>query len=119
MRYTIGARIIETDGKTSDGIYAYNKYGLSCILTSDKITPNSYRIPVFSDLSEAEDYVKSLCKSFRKEFHSRANKHHFDISQFRFFLVKVDSSKFKRKLVSVAQQKKQTKYLTLKLYFVE
>lgn len=119
MRYTIGARVIENDGTISDGIYGYGHYALPCIITDTEVKPNTYAIPIFTDIAEAEDYVKSLCRNCRKEFHSRAHRHDLDISQFRFFLLKVDSLKFKRKLSGISTYQGTSKYSSRKLYWIE
>lgn len=118
MKYAIGARVLENDGKVSDGLYGYGQYGLSCLIVSEDIKPNQYRIPVFSGLKEAERCVKHLSHIHRDEFHGRAQRHKLDISQFRFFLVKVDSSNFKRKLGSVVNSK-QGDYKSRKVYWIE
>lgn len=118
MRYAIGARVVENDGTISDGLYGYGEYGLSCLIVSEDIKPNQYRIPVLSDLKEAQNYVKDLSRLHKDEFHGRAKRHNLDISQFRFFLVKVDSSNFKRKL-GVETSTKQGNYKSRKVYWIE
>lgn len=118
MRYAIGARVVENDGTISDGLYGYGEYGLSCLIVSEDIKPNQYRIPVLSDLKEAQNYVKDLSRLHKDEFHGRAKRHNLDISQFRFFLVKVDSNNFKRKLGAEANTK-QGNYKSRKVYWIE
>ena len=118
MRYTIGARVVENDGKISDGIFAYGEYGLACILVSDDLGDRKYRIPVFTDLEEAKDFARHMCIIHRDEFHKRAQRRNFDISQFRFFVVKVDSSKFKRKLGEQDGITRESKYKSRKYYYV-
>ena len=106
MRYAIGTKVLENDGTISDGILGYSRYGCSCILVSANIENNKYFTPIFEDVNEAKDFVKYMCSAYRDEFHKRAKRYNLDISQFRFFLVKVDSIKFKRKLGKIVENKK-------------
>ena len=118
MRYAIGARIVENDGKISDGIFAYNKYGLSCILVSDNLKKDEYRTPIFADINEANDFAKRMRLAYKEEFHQRASRYNLDLSQFRFFVIKVDSSKFGRTLGDIYKTTKETQYKTRKYYYI-
>ena len=118
MRYTIGARVVENDGTVSDGIFSYGEYGFPCILVPDDLGDKKYRIPVFTDVEEAKDFARHLCIIHRDEVRKRAEFHNLDISQFRFFVVKVDSSKFKRKIGEPYNTKKGSQYKTQKYYYV-
>ena len=117
MRYAIGARILENDGEISDGIFGYSKYGVSCILVSNNLEDEQYYIPVFRELKEAKDFVNALSATYRDKFHRRSKRYNLDISQFRFFLLKVDSNKFTRKLGKLVENK-NSKYSSQKFYWV-
>ena len=115
MRYAIGARVLNNDGTICEGIFGYGKYGLSCILLDNTIKNEYCRIDVFTDVKEAQHYARHLAVVHRSEFKSRARKHHLDISQFRFFLIKVDSSRFPYRLCNPAKPR-ATQYQTRMLY---
>lgn len=94
MRYTIGSTVLNKNGDICDGIYGFNSRGLPVILSNfpDTFDLNS-RIPVLDNIEDAQNYVKYLSKIYYKEFHNRAKNFNFDVSQFKFFIRKVDSSK--------------------------
>lgn len=116
MRYCIGVKVVNRKHEIEEGLFAYGEYGFPCILMSDTTDDHKYKIPVFSDIKEAEHFVKELSRAYRIEFHSRAKRYNLDISQFRFFLIKVDSLKFERKLIEEFPIKSNSKYHSKKLY---
>ena len=91
--------VITLSGKIIDGIYVFNDYGLASIVSLDgkicrKFKEND-RVIVAENLEDAQAYLKYLSKCYYREFHDRAKKENLNINDFRFYLVKLDSSKFK------------------------
>lgn len=97
VRYAIAVSLVENDGNVVDGIFAYGKYGLATALCKKKenYEKNEYRTKIFTNVLDAKQEVKNLSKAYRREFHKRAKKYNLDISKFRFFILKVDTPKFK------------------------
>jgi hypothetical protein len=86
---------------------------------NQNIGPNKFRIRVFSDLSDAQNFVESLSKAYRKEFVSTARRYNLpDISLFKFYLVKVDSTKFNRTLTGEYSPKRKKEYNSEKMYYI-
>ena len=122
MRYTVGVKLLSKDGSSVEGLYAIGNTGLSYILTPNGRSNYDDVILVFNDLKEAQAFVKILCKLYRTEFRTRAKSHNLDISQFRIFLLKVDSSNFKFKLNEKRYKKKTEitgKYSSLDFYTIK
>lgn len=106
MRYTIGCRVVGSDREVQDGYYVFGNWGLPFVARSieelrpriDKKTgkvKETIYMPVFDNLDGAKAYISELSSSYWKEFHSSAKKYGVPVSEFRFFLRKVDSSKLK------------------------
>ena len=113
MRYTIGIRIQKNDGNICEGVLAYNSLGLPFIATEQNLKDpkaNDY-IRIFDFFEDVQEEVRKLSKSYRKEFHQRAEQYNLDISNFRIFPLKFDSLKMKHiKLGRKQILKKQRKY---------
>lgn len=125
MRYTFGARIPSKDGQIVEGLYIFNDYGLASIIpfneeTATKLKKTS-RMLVADNLEDAQEYVKHLSKCYHKEFHDRAKRENLNISDFRFYLIKLDSSKFKgiKFKDSKSRMKKQFSYIKVFDFEVE
>lgn len=119
MRYTIGVRIVENNGDIADGIFAYDKYGIATALCKNEkedIKENEYRAKIFNNIEDVRNEVKEFAKSYRKEFHKRAKKYNLDISEFRFFVLKVDTPKFKYKIGE--EYKIANKHKPYKMFYV-
>lgn len=102
MRYTFGARIYSKDG-LGDGIYTFGELGLpellsfECLKKAVEIGHLGFKnkILVANSLKEAQEYVKHLSKIYRYEFDKQAKRYNIDKKELRFFLLKLDSLKFK------------------------
>jgi len=98
MRYVIGTRIPNNDGKVVEGLYVFGKYGLPWIMSDKALKKNSIddeRIMVFESVEEIENYIKYLRKAYYTEFHGRAKRYNLDIRDFRFYPLKLDTYKMK------------------------
>lgn len=101
MRYIIGARIPNNDGKIVEGLYVVNKYGLPWIMDDKKLLLNDNyknadnRILVFESVEEVNAYLAYLRDVYRSEFLSRTERYNLNIRDFRFYPIKFDSSKMK------------------------
>ena len=102
-------------GVVSEGIYAYSPSDTSVLLTEfTKIPKNFFKVPVFTDLTNAKNFVKEKTK----QKHKLEKTHNFK-SPFRFFLIKVDSSKFPAKIdTGCFCSKHKEKYQSLKFYYL-
>lgn len=118
MRYAIGG-ITNDDfsGKEIKGIFSYSPVGSSVLLTNFvNYRKDFFRIPVFNNLSDAEKFLKELSKNFQKESRS-VKKLNCKTSLFRFFLIKVDSSKFPLKLDKPCYRNYDSLPLSAKCFF--
>ena len=94
MRYIIGSRIPGSDGNIVDGLYAYDKsYGLAFILTEGNRT--KYKdglIEVFDSIEDVNEQLNRLRHAYHNEFKGRAKKLNVDMSAFKFYPLRLDSS---------------------------
>ena len=103
MRYTFGARIHNKDDGLVDGIYTFGELGLPELLSFECLKKAveighlglKNKILVANSLKEAQEYVKHLSKIYRYEFNKQAKRYNIDKKELRFFLLKLDSLKFK------------------------
>ena len=119
MRYTIGVQIVDKTGELCNGLYVIGKYGLPFILTDNAVVKDDDRIEIFNDLEEAKIRKDDLQKSYRFEFHSTAKRVGADISLYRFYILKVDSLNFKRKLGKKDIITKKSKYNSIERYYIK
>ena len=117
MRYAIGVKMVERDGKIADGLYVYGK-GLQSFVMTDSYNPelNKTRIPIFTDRADAQKCISSLIRRHRKI--KKAYKKKCDTPQYNFFLLKVDSSKFQYVLKTEYQMQPSSLYPSRKCYFL-
>jgi hypothetical protein len=108
MRYAIGAHSVERETLNPiDGLYVYGSLGMPFVLTK-KSDAAKARIPIFEDIADAQRFLSSLSKKYRKSFEREAKLIKTNRSEFRFFLVKVDSSKFNYVLSNGRRKNGQT-----------
>ena len=97
LRYAIGCSVIEKNRKKIDGLYVIGAYGLPyivCDITNDA----NCEIRVFDSPEAVKAYIRQLSSAYNLEFSSRAKHLGVDRDCFRFYPIKVDSSKFPFKL---------------------
>jgi hypothetical protein len=115
MRYLIGSKVQNDCKKIIEGFYGYGKYGIPEIITREN-QDESFNIVVFNSLDEAKEYISSLSKGYYFEFSKRIERYNLDRNQFKFFLVKLDSSKCPIKLTEKYEYKSKSKKTKFDLY---
>ena len=97
-KYTIGCRVLEKDGRVTDGIYIIGDLGFTWISNPEKInfdTKHMREIYVIDNADDAAKYVQFLSRIYRNEFRSRAKKLNADVGEFRFYPIKMTNPMFK------------------------
>ena len=96
MRYVVGVQVPNPTG-VDLGLFVQGEYGNCFILSkwnADKDLSHC-RIPVFNSAESGTKYIKKLSRIYKGDFHRSAKKNNYDISKYRFFLLKLDSVKMK------------------------
>ena len=94
LRYAIGCSIFDKKTRTNiTGVYAESSFGAYVCSGDTENTSKSF-IRVFNNPEHALKFAQKLSKSYDFEFNQRAKSCRVNRDKFRFFLMKVDSSKF-------------------------
>lgn len=96
--YTICCRVLEKDGRVTDGIYIIGDLGFTWIASEEDLNndPKGCReIYVIDNAEDAEKYVQFLSRIYRNEFRSRAKRLNVDVGEFRFYPIKMTNPMFK------------------------
>lgn len=125
MRYTFGGKFISKQGEYCEGIYTFGKYGLPELLDfkylehgiSQEKFDCENRILVANTLEEAQEFVKHLSHVYKREFDKDARRSRCSRDKFGFYLLKLDSLKFKGyELVSYPTTAKKDGFPNIRLY---
>jgi hypothetical protein len=123
MRYVVGVRTVErSTGCPVEGLFCYDKLGLPFILPNRANPKSPYpKLPVFSSVDDAQAFLSYLSKRYYKDFAKEAIRLNAHRSHFAFFLLKVDSSNFKRNLIKIENYKSKitAEYKTAEFYYIE
>ena len=95
MRYAIGAKTVDRDTrKQNEGIYAYGFAGMPFLLTKQTEKLTNVKVPIFTDIKDAQAFLSRLSKRYKESFQKEAWLTKSNRNQFGFYLLKVDSSNF-------------------------
>lgn len=97
LRYAIGCSVMEKNRKHTEGLYVRGVYGLPYILC-DITNATNCEVCVFNSPEAVKAYIRQLSSTYNLEFSSRAKRLDVNRDYFRFYPIKVDSSKFPFKL---------------------
>ena len=125
MRYTIGATLPDKNGKILDGIYTYSSWGLPKVLSLEylkdkaKNAKNDIRLPVIYTLEDAKDYLEFLNKEYKNNFKERSKRTGNSRENYKFFLLKLDSLKFRAlKFIDMKRKVYKTGFSNIHSYLV-
>lgn len=96
-KYTIGCRVLEKHGRVTDGVYTIGDLGFTWISKPEEIDfkeKHIREIYVIDNIDDVQKYIQFLSRIYRNEFRSRAKKLNVDVSEFRFYPIKLTNSMF-------------------------